>query len=236
MLDVSQPERPRPLLRCALRTGRRLAVTTGYLAAYDFSDPTGMALAQQRPGAELFRLNGRTCPEPLAPIPTSRVNGLVMDSGYLFAAVHLDGIEIFDLADPHQPKLLARSDPLGTEPTSRTDYFDLALQGRILLAAVGNVGLLRLDVQDPAAPGPATVHAEWCASDRVVARDGFVLLSCRAGVTLLDVTTPTAPRMVTYGTLHGTIAAGEGGRFYVADASRDVWELRAVRHGHGLAP
>jgi hypothetical protein len=236
VIDLAEPWQPRVLVTCALATGRRLAASATYLAAFDFANPAGMAVAQQRRGIELFQRHGRACPEPLTTITSPHVNGVLLDAGYLVAALHLDGIAVFDLADPGQPQRIALVDPLGPEPSARTDYFDLAQDGSTAIVAAGDRGLLLMDLREPNAPRPLAYHADWCLAERVVARDGLALASCRDGLALVDISTPDRPSTVTRGSLRGTVAAGEGGRFYVADASHDVWEIRATRRPLGEAP
>jgi hypothetical protein len=236
VIDVSDATRPRTVADCPLGTGRRLAVSAQHLAAYDFVAPTGMALAQERPGVELFRRDGGACPVPLAALVSATVNSARMRGGYLFAALHLDGIEVFNLADPEAPRRAGFDHPLRLGATPRTDYFDLALDGRAAVVAAGDRGLMLVDLRQPTAPTALTFHADWCQAEHVVARDGLALAGCRDGTALVDISDPAAPRTLTRGTLPGTVAAGEGGRFYIADASHDVWELRATRRPLEASP
>jgi hypothetical protein len=235
MLNLSDPRRPRLGPLCRLATGRRLAAGRELLAAFDLTPPAGMNLAQLPPGAELLRPGAGTCPVRLGSINDVPVNSLVLRGGFAVVATRAAGLRLFDLADPTRPKQIGLVDPLAGADPRFNDYFDLVLDGTAAVVATG-AGLMLVDLRQLTAPAVLGFAADWCDSRQLVAADGLVLASCSQGIALVDVREPGAPKLVTRGTLRGSAVAGEGGRFYVSDASHDVWELRALPRPIGAAP
>ncbi|MBN2550270.1 MAG: protein kinase [Anaerolineales bacterium] len=135
---------------------------------------------------------------PVRYINTVRSNGLLRNGEYLYAYGD-SGIEVYGLADPANPVLLATKAGYGA--------FNLALsEDGVMLAAPGPGGVALYAVKDPAAleglafiktNWPGTVHAYGAAfSGSILYVSGFVLSEDQSWLDTIDISNPTAPTTI----------------------------------------
>ncbi|MDT8441015.1 MAG: hypothetical protein RQ723_05105 [Desulfuromonadales bacterium] len=125
-----------------------------------------------------------------------RVTGAVLDDARLYTLGD-GGLQIFSVADPRQPRLLG-----GLTLSGLPQRLAVGPRGTVLVANHGE-GLLVLDVRNPAHPvliakhRPVRHHEKYALANDLLLLGSLVYIAQGlAGVDLLDLTDPSAPRVI----------------------------------------
>lgn len=129
-----------------------------------------------------------TTPKPLYKDINYNVQALAIDGSYLYMGTMLDGLHIYDLASPVEPKEVGHMD-IGQV------YNDLAANDGYIFTADAKRGLAIVDVSDPTQPEQvALVELEWPSTPNAVAAAGdYVYTEYDNIFRVIDVSDPTKP-------------------------------------------
>jgi hypothetical protein len=119
-------------------------------------------------------------------IASSLANDLAVEDGMAYITT-LDGLEIFDLADPDAPRPVTRFD---CGPGFRVTVAG----GHAFLVQGGTDGVLIVDIRNPRDCRIVGRHRTYATYADVVARNGTLYLAARNhGLEIVDVTDPPSP-------------------------------------------
>jgi hypothetical protein len=232
VLDVGNPTRPLPV---ALADTPGSATDLALDGAYAYvADGTG--------GLRVLDVNDPRAPSEVGALPTSDARDVAVAGAVAYVADGGGGLRLVSVADPRRPTQVATVWPSTTEPVR-----SVAVTGGYALAArtpddqLGGLGCFNsyagrvdvVDARDPAQPRVVGTYASSggprdvvvAGSHAYVAEDAVVVCQAAgppttmapAGVRVLDVSDPGAPRSVAFhplgeGAVHVAVA---GGRLYV---------------------
>ncbi len=131
------------------------------------------------------------------------------------------GLLLADVSDPTTPSLLSTLDVGGAQ--------DIAIVDDVVYVAVGAAGIAVVDISDPSAPLLLETVDYGASVQSVSAAGGILWGANQEDVLVLDISDPRAPTpfasaQTDQWAMH--VAAGEGGRGYVADwGSMEVWRV-----------
>jgi hypothetical protein len=118
-------------------------------------------------------------------IPALDVDGFHAVGDRMAIAVRGDGVALLDVSDPTSVALLGSYDP-GGGPTYRA-----SLQDNLIVGGRRGGGAFMVDASDPASMVELWVDADLDTEDIVF--DDLLYLASSAGVSIVDVTTPSMP-------------------------------------------
>lgn len=111
------------------------------------------------------------------------------NTAYLATGVY-DGLQIVDVSDPSDPKLIAGDDTI--------EAYDVDVEGNIAYVATSENGIAIYDVANPGAPlrmGEWNDDLEIVGLGHVLASNGFLYCVYRGNLFIIDVNTPSAPSL-----------------------------------------
>jgi len=152
---------------------------------------------------------------------TITAGDMVFDGDHLWVAENYQ-VRAIDLSDPSSPEA---SDPWTDTDLSGTAMIgSLAVRGDHLFLGVWNLGLMVLDISDPASPQRIGLGT-GVDSFGAMAVDGDLLVAGTDGMVVFDISDPTAPALV--GTYSGDNYDGQGvaahdGYAYLADGTNGL--------------
>jgi hypothetical protein len=148
---------------------------------------------------------------------------VAIEEQYAYVADGIGGLQIVDVSDPAEPVLAGRYNTSG-------EAYGVAVSGSLAYVADGASGLQIIDVSNPAAPSrvggigtptheePNVPVGELKARNVGVAGNQAFVAHQSAGIDIIDVTDPDAPRRVFYyGSTQTTSLTVTGHHLYVAD-------------------
>ncbi|WP_223754625.1 LVIVD repeat-containing protein [Myxococcus sp. RHSTA-1-4] len=157
-------------------------------------------------------------------LPRGSATELAVAGGRAYVTAGSEGLFIFDVSNPTQPKRAGE----GVKPSN--DFFsDVLVHGQTLYVATRNSGIAVFDLTDPLVPARVRSIPEQAVEVTGLAIDGNLLLAAspspNAEVLIYDITQPTAPKLVTRYTIKSSAPAlGErpldvtalNGRMYIS--------------------
>ena len=213
IVDITTPSQPTVLAHIAIAGGyaRGVAVSGNYayvaantaLWIYDVSDP--------RNPAKVSQVN-----------LTYNANGVAVSGNFAYLANDLDGLRIYNVANPAKPTSVAH-----VVPPANTSASSVAVSGNLAYLASGDIGLSIYDVSNPANPVPLGSTAESYALS-VAVSGHYAYLACYPdGLLIYDVSDPTNPvTLAVAPEVSGGLAyavAVSGNYAYVANGAGGLW-------------
>ncbi len=179
IVDITTPSQPTVLAHITIASGyaRSVAVSGNYayvaantaLLIYSVSDPRNPAMVSQ------VNL-------------TYNANGVAVSGNFAYLANDLDGLRIYNVANPANPTSVAH-----VVPPPNTSASSVAVSGNLAYLASGDIGLSIYDVSNPANPVPLGSTAESYALS-VAVSGHYAYLACYPdGLLIYDVSDPTNP-------------------------------------------
>ncbi|MCP3144733.1 LVIVD repeat-containing protein [Pyxidicoccus xibeiensis] len=148
---------------------------------------------------------------------------LAVAHGHAYIAAGAEGLFVYNVSDPAQPRKVAESKP------SSDFYSDLVVHGQTLYVATQLSGIAVFSLADPAAPARIRSVPEKAVEVSAVSVDGDLLFAAsprpNAEVLVYNIATPTEPKLVTRYFVEGSEPQLEerpldvtaaGGRLYVS--------------------
>ncbi|MBN9683753.1 MULTISPECIES: LVIVD repeat-containing protein [unclassified Corallococcus] len=138
-------------------------------------------------------------------LPRGAANGVAVANGYAYVIAGSEGMFVFDVKDPANPKLVSEH-KLPTET-----YTSTLISGTTLYLGTYSKGIRICDLGKPEAPTcDKTVLADLSVRADNMVKDGNLLYVAsplpRADIVILDVTQPSAPTLVVRYTVEGASA------------------------------
>ncbi|WP_163997941.1 LVIVD repeat-containing protein [Pyxidicoccus caerfyrddinensis] len=156
-------------------------------------------------------------------LPRGSATELAVANGHAYVTAGREGLFIYDVSKPDAPRKAAESKP------SDDVYNDVLVNGTTLYLATKNSGIAVFDLTDPEAPARVRSVPDKAVEVNALAVDGNILYAAspypNAEVLVYDITTPTAPTLLTRYFVEGAEpTVGErpldvtalGGRLYVS--------------------
>ncbi len=163
--------------------------------------------------------------ELVSHLDTAHTVRLIVQGGYAYAVLtplfDYDEIQlwIFDVSDPSSPT------EAGVLHLVTDDILDMVVAGNCACAAVGDEGVLLIDVSNPEVPKEVGRYSTSGFTESVAAEGNYIYLTDRSGtLSIVDVSTPALPFLV--GSYKLAIPIGQivvvSGRAYVTDTKGDI--------------
>ncbi len=169
---------------------------------------------QPDPWLFLYDLSDPSQPQPLRGWSTdASIEGAVIGGSRIYAAAHTEGIVV--LEDRGGNELV----PIGSLRDTSSDAWQPLLVGDILYVAEGATGLRIYDVGDDDPVLLATLALPGSSKDLVLDQD-TLYVAASSSIVSVDVSTPSAPAIITDRPVQGTavaLALGRDGLLYTAE-------------------
>ncbi len=213
IVDITTPSQPTVLAQIAIVGGSAHSVAVSghfaYVGAntalwiYDVSDPSNPA--------QVGQVN-----------LTYNVNGVAVSGNFAYLANDLDGLRIYNVANPAKPTIVAH-----VVPPSNTSGESVAVSGNLAYLASTDIGLSIYDVSNPAKP-VLLGSAQESNADCVAVSGHYAFLACYPdGLLIYDVSDPTNPVTLAAAPEDPTglayAVAVSGNYAYVANGESGLW-------------
>lgn len=178
-------------------------------------------LASGFQGLHIWDISDPTQAVALGVYPLSGLTKAVVAQGeYLYTIDCDEGLRVFDAANPNALRSVGVFTPLGIS-------YALAVNDAFAYVAAGYIGgLHQLALADPGQAHTIAGHLTRSTVNDLVIADNYLYLAGEAGVGIIDLTTPTAPRPVThYPIMNAWGLTVAGPALYVSDPDGNVWLL-----------
>jgi len=205
VVDVTDPSTPTLVASIEdLESSRRVAAT---------ADGTTVYLSDFFDGFHVIDVSDHLAPEIVGfvEIPDYTID-LEVDGGYLYVANRGYGMRVFDLADPHAPVDVRQVDHDGENQS-------VAIHGNIAILGNYSAGLRLVDVTDPPAADEIGFIDGTSESKGVSIQGGLAFLPGGNRNTILDLSQPDLPSLVSTTRVYGYVKrAVVDGRYVYAAA------------------